>query len=120
VSPATVRAIWDDLAVLMRDGVRRGRIVTVDTDDVEVLAALDHDRPASDDPDLDGDDDSPSMRRRRRSTGAYVYGREGRSCVRCGRRVRAADLRGRRLYWCGHCQRLPRTGRVTARSRPGP
>lgn len=113
VSVAKLRAVWADLVELMQDGVRRGRIVTVDPADVEALAALDVDRPSSDDPDLDGDDDSLAMRRRRRSTGAYVYGREGRPCLRCGRRVRAADLQGRRLYWCGYCQRAPRTGRVS-------
>ena len=106
-------AISKNLVELMQDGVRRGRIVTVDPADVEAPAALDVDRPSSDDPDLDGDDDSLAMRRRRRSTGAYVYGREGRPCLRCGRRVRAADLQGRRLYWCGYCQRAPRTGRVS-------
>jgi endonuclease-8 len=109
VSAAKLHAVWDDLVVLMHDGVRRGRIVTVDPADVEPLAALDVDRPASDDPDLDGDDDSLAMRRRRRSTGAYVYGRTGRPCLRCGRAVRMAELQGRRVYWCGTCQRLPRT-----------
>jgi endonuclease VIII len=113
VSVAKLRAVWADLVVLMQDGVRRGRIVTVDPADVEPLAALDVDRPPSDDPDLDGDDDSLAMRRRRRSTGAYVYGRAGRPCLRCGRPVRVADLQGRRLYWCGYCQRLPRSGRVS-------
>ncbi len=109
VSVAKLRAVWDDLVVLMQDGVRRGRIVTVDPADVEALAALDVDRPSSDDPDLDGDDDSLAMRRRRRSTGAYVYGRAGRPCLRCGTKVRMAELQGRRVYWCGTCQRLPRT-----------
>lgn len=113
VSAAKLRAVWDDLVVLMQDGVRRGRIVTVDPADVDALAALDVDRPASDDPDLDGDDDSLAMRRRRRSTGAYVYGRAGRPCLRCGRAVRMAELQGRRLYWCGYCQRPPRSTRVS-------
>lgn len=113
VSEAKLRAVWDDLVVLMRDGVRRGRIVTVDPADVDALAALDADRPASDDPDLDGDDDSLAMRRRRRSTGAYVYGRAGRPCLRCGRGVRMAEMQGRRVYWCGYCQRLPRSARVS-------
>lgn len=113
LSATTLRAVWDDLVVLMHDGVRRGRIVTVDPADVEPLAALDADRPASDDPELDGDDDSLAMRRRRRSTGAYVYGRAGRPCLRCGRGVRVAELQGRRLYWCGYCQRRPRSARVS-------
>ena len=37
VSVAKLRAVWEDLVVLMHDGVRRGRIVTVDPADVETL-----------------------------------------------------------------------------------
>ena len=104
----TVRALWDDLVVLMRDGVRRGRIVTLEPDDVALLADLDHDRPAPDDPDLDGGEDTAARRRVRRSTGVYVYRREGRPCARCAGPVRAEDFHGRRLYWCPGCQRGPR------------
>ncbi len=43
-------AMWADLVLLMKDGVRRGRIVTVDPAHTEALAALDLDRPNSDDP----------------------------------------------------------------------
>jgi endonuclease VIII len=99
-----VDALWADLVVLMRDGVRRGRIVTVAPEDVAALAALDTDRPSSDDPDLDGGEDTPARRRMRRSTGVYVYRREGRPCLRCGSTVRAEDFQGRRLYWCPGCQ----------------
>jgi len=99
-----VDAMWADLVGLMRDGVRRGRIVTVAPDDVARLAALDVDRPAADDPDLDGGEDTPARRRLRRSTGVYVYRREGRECLRCGSVVRAEDYQGRRLYWCPGCQ----------------
>jgi len=111
--PATLTAMWDDIGVLMRDGVRRGRIVTVEPDEREPLAVLDADRPSSDDPDLDGGEDTLALRRLRRSTGTYVYRREGRPCVRCGSRVRAEDFHGRRLYWCPRCQRAPRSARVT-------
>ncbi len=100
-----VDALWRDLATLMRDGVRRGRIVTVDDSDVAALAAIDTDRLSSDDPSLDGGEDTPARRRARRATGTYVYGREGRPCVRCGTPIRAADFHGRRLYWCPGCQR---------------
>lgn len=99
-----VDAMWADLVLLMRDGVRRGRIVTVAPDDVARLAALDVDRPAADDPELDGGEDTPARRRLRRSTGVYVYRREGRACLRCGTEVRAEDYQGRRLYWCPGCQ----------------
>ncbi len=103
--PSTVDAMWAELATLMRDGVRRGRIVTVAPDDVGALAALDTDRPSSDDPRLDGGEDTSSRRRVRRSTGVYVYRRDGRECLRCGSAISAADFRGRRLYWCPGCQR---------------
>jgi endonuclease-8 len=100
----TVDAMWDDLVTLMKDGVRRGRIVTVAPEDVAVLAALDVDRPSSDDPELDGGEDTPARRRLRRSTGVYVYRREGRPCLRCGSEIRAEDYQGRRLFWCPGCQ----------------
>ncbi len=108
-------AMWADLVVLMKDGVRRGRIVTIDPVDVEALSALDLDRPAADDPDLDGGQDTPQIRRLRRSTGVYVYRREGRPCVRCGARIATQDVQGRRLYWCPGCQRLPGQRRPRAR-----
>ena len=99
-----VDAMWRDLVVLMKDGVRRGRIVTVTGDDVVALGALDVDRPSSDDPSLDGGEDTPARRRARRSTGVHVYRRDGRACLRCGSAVRAEDFQGRRLYWCPGCQ----------------
>ncbi|MFN8170108.1 MAG: DNA-formamidopyrimidine glycosylase family protein [Candidatus Nanopelagicales bacterium] len=100
----TVSAMWDDIVVLMKDGVRRGRIVTVDPDDVARLGELDHDRPAADDPDLDGGEDTQARRRLRRSTGSYVYRRDGRPCLRCGTTIAVMDFHGRRLYWCPGCQ----------------
>ena len=105
VSRRKVLAMWDDIVVLMQDGVRRGRIVTVSPDDVEALSALDTDRPVSDDPELDGGEDTPARRRLRRSTGTYVYQRDGRRCVHCGATVRSDDFYGRRLFWCPRCQR---------------
>ena len=99
-----VDAMWADLVVLMKDGVRRGRIVTVAPEDVAALAALDTDRPSSDDPDLDGGEDTPAKRRLRRSTGVHVYRREGRACLRCGSEIRAEEFQGRRLFWCPGCQ----------------
>jgi len=109
----TIVAIWDDLRALMRDGVRRGRIVTVEPAEVAALAAIDVDRPSSDDASLDGGDDTLQRRRLRRATGSYVYGREGRACVRCGSIVRAAEVAGRRLYWCERCQPPSATDRVS-------
>ena len=106
LSGDVVDAMWQDLVVLMKDGVRRGRIVTVAPEDVAALAALDTDRPSSDDPDLDGGEDTPARRRRRRETGTYVYRRDGRSCLRCGSEIRAEEFQGRRLFWCPGCQTL--------------
>ncbi|HWJ10541.1 MAG TPA: DNA-formamidopyrimidine glycosylase family protein [Nocardioides sp.] len=79
------RAIWDDLVVLMREGVRTGRIDTV--------------RPAHL-PEAMGraprvDDHGGEV---------YVYRRTGQPCHVCGRPVRADVLGGRNLFWCAHCQ----------------
>jgi endonuclease-8 len=114
VAPAAVDAMWHDLVHLMRDGVRRGRIVTLDPDDHDAMAELDADRPPPDSPDLDGGEDTVSRRAARRSTGVYVYGREGRACLRCGSPVAAQDFHGRRLFWCPKCQRPPRARRRTS------
>jgi formamidopyrimidine-DNA glycosylase len=43
-----------------------------------------------------------------------VYGREGESCVRCGRPVTKLVVGGRGTYVCRHCQRAPRTRRREA------
>ena len=85
VSRAEFDVLWDDLVVLMRDGVRRGRIDTV------------------------RDEHTPSAmgrpRRRDRHGGeVYVYRREGQPCLVCGDEVAWADLAGRNLYWCPTCQ----------------
>jgi endonuclease-8 len=104
VDPDVVDAMWADLVVLMRDGVRRGRIVTVAPEDVPRLAELDADRDHLDADALDGGEDTADRRRRRRDTGVYVYRRAGRACLRCGSEIRAEDLAGRRLFWCPGCQ----------------
>jgi len=95
-----LRALWDDLVVLMRDGTRTGAIVTT--------------RPEDRDggPDLP---DAPGRRRVRQNTdGApdavpadeafYVYHRDGLPCRVCGTPVLLKELAGRNLYWCGVCQ----------------
>lgn len=76
-------AMWTDLVMLMREGVRRGRIDTV--------------RPEHD-PDLV---DSPKGSCGR---GVYVYRRHGTGCRVCGADVRIAPLAARKLYWCPSCQ----------------
>ena len=70
--------LWDDLSVLMRAGVRTGRIITT--------------RPA----------DRPRRSRGpvRREDSFYVYRRAGEPCRLCGEPVRIELLAGRNLYWC--------------------
>ncbi|WP_127130631.1 Fpg/Nei family DNA glycosylase [Georgenia sp. SYP-B2076] len=79
VPAARLRAIWDDLAVLMADGVATGRIVTTRPED-----------------------------RRDPEDRWYVYHRSGRPCLVCGSKVSEAPMAGRRLFWCPRCQRAPR------------
>ena len=78
--------MWEDLVVLMADGVRTGRIDTVRP---EHLTAEEH------------DDQDPARPRRGHS---YVYRRAGEPCRVCGTQVRTRDLQQRNLYWCARCQ----------------
>ena len=86
--------MWDDLVVLMAEGVRTGRIDTVHV---------------------------PSTRPRRwagrrgvddHGGEVYVYRRTGEPCFVCGSTVRTEVLAGRNLFWCPRCQ-------PTFRSRAG-
>lgn len=72
---------WNDLVVLMKVGVRRGKIITVRPE---------HDRGA------------PSYGPGRPRT--YVYRRAGDPCRVCGTLIRTAELEGRNLFWCPTCQ----------------
>ena len=85
-----VGALWDDLAVLLKDGVKRGSIVTT----------LPADRP-------------PGHRRGRptRATAHYVYRRTGEPCRICGTPIATRVVAARNLFWCPTCQ---------SRSDPGP
>ena len=78
---ATLDVLWDDLVVLLRAGVRAGRIVTTRPEDRE--------RPAG---------------RPRRADAHYVYGRAGLPCRVCRSEVRDVQLAARRLFWCPVCQ----------------
>lgn len=97
VPAAAVRAIWDDLVVLMRDGADHGAIVTTRPEDRGEA------RP------------SGGRGRTRQNTdgtpGAvpadqafYVYHRDGLPCRVCGTPVLVKELAGRNLFWCGTCQ----------------
>jgi endonuclease-8 len=77
------RELWDDLVVLMADGVRTGRIDTVRSEHL-----TDEERGASEP----------------RRGHSYVYRRAGDPCRVCGTRVRTREMLGRNLYWCAKCQ----------------
>ncbi|GAA3749811.1 endonuclease-8 [Spinactinospora alkalitolerans] len=76
------RMLWADLAAMLRDGVRDGRIVTTRPEH----------RP------------DPDLRPVPRSDSFYVSYRTGEPCRLCGAGVRAEELAGRTLYWCPKCQ----------------
>ncbi|WP_395105752.1 Fpg/Nei family DNA glycosylase [Actinomadura sp. SCN-SB] len=78
-------AIWDDLVVLMAEGVRTGRIDTVRPEHTPEAMG----RPPRVD-DHGGE--------------VYVYRRAGLPCLVCGHGVRTAVLAGRNLFWCPVCQ----------------
>ena len=77
-------ALWGDLVVLLRDGLRRGRIVTT----------LPKDRPHRSGPVRLGEQH-------------YVYRRTDLSCFLCGTPVVAEPMAGRTLYRCPWCQGTP-------------
>lgn len=85
IDRATFDEMWSDLVVLMRDGVKKGRIDTV--------------RPAHM-PKAMG----RAPRQDRHGGEVYVYRRAALSCYVCGGEVQSADLAGRNLYWCASCQ----------------
>jgi endonuclease VIII len=78
-------AMWDDLVVLMHEGVGSGRIDTVRTEHTPEAMG----RPPRVD-DHGGE--------------VYVYRRHGQDCHVCGTRVRTDVLDGRNLFWCPRCQ----------------
>jgi endonuclease-8 len=82
------REMWDDLVVLMADGVRTGRIDTVRPEHL-----------------TDAELDAQQLHAGPRRGHSYVYRRAGEPCRVCGSRVRTQELQARNLYWCGRCQR---------------
>lgn len=79
------RAMWDDLVVLMRDGVRTGRIDTVRPEHTPEAMGRD---PRADD----------------HGGEVYVYRRAGQPCLVCGTPVRTKVVAARNLFWCPECQ----------------
>lgn len=83
--PSQWQAMWDDLVVLMAEGVRTGRIDTVRPEHTPEAMG----RPPRKD-DHGGE--------------VYVYRRHGQPCLVCGAKVRTDVLQGRNLFWCPRCQ----------------
>jgi DNA-formamidopyrimidine glycosylase len=79
------QAIWDDLVVLMADGVVVNRIDTVRTEHTPEAMGRD---PRKDD----------------HGGEVYVYRRHQLPCHVCGTPVRTAVLAGRNSFWCPRCQ----------------
>ncbi|MYT71286.1 MULTISPECIES: DNA-formamidopyrimidine glycosylase family protein [unclassified Streptomyces] len=78
-------AIWDDLVLLMREGVRLNRIDTVRPEHTPEAMG----RPPRVD-DHGGE--------------VYVYRRAPHPCHLCGTEIRTAELAARNLFWCPACQ----------------
>lgn len=78
-------AMWSDLVVLMRRGVRTGRIDTVRPEHEPRAMG----RPPRVDP---------------HGGEVYVYRRAGMACLVCGTEVRTAVLAARNVFWCPTCQ----------------
>lgn len=77
-------ALWEDLVVLMNDGVRVGRIITTTPNH----------RSA------DGSESGTV----RTEDAHYVYKRTGLECRICATPVAMAEMGARKLYWCPCCQ----------------
>jgi endonuclease-8 len=75
-------ALWATLTAMLKTGVKEGRIMTVDADELGLRRR-----------DLD------------RGNGRYVYRQE--ACLRCGHPVRRWDMSGRWSYACEACQPRP-------------
>lgn len=79
------QAIWDDLVVLMHEGVASGRIDTVRPEHTPEAMGRE---PRKDD----------------HGGEVYVYRRTGQPCLVCGAAVRTETLAGRNSFWCPRCQ----------------
>ncbi|MFQ4149119.1 DNA-formamidopyrimidine glycosylase family protein [Arthrobacter sp. LAPM80] len=98
------QALWEDIARIMADGVRDGRIITTELRDRPSGVGVDVGcGPASRGGMGDG-----LPRRPNKDVPAedshYVYKREGLPCRHCGSQIAMKDLGGRKLYWCPSCQ----------------
>jgi endonuclease-8 len=91
------QAIWDDLVLLMAEGVRTGRIDTVRPEHTPEAMGREPRR----------DDHGGEV---------YVYRRHGQPCLVCGSVVRTEVLAARNSFWCPRCQPVfrSRSGRASA------
>jgi endonuclease-8 len=97
VPAATLRALWDDLVVLLRDGVRTGAIVTTRPADRYPGGTTGRHRVRQNADETPGAVPSDEA--------FYVYHREGLPCRVCGTPVLVRSVAGRNLYWCAVCQK---------------
>lgn len=86
VSHTKWMALWSDLAHLMPQGVKDHRIDTVRPEHTPQAMG----REPRVDP---------------HGGEVYVYRRAHQPCLVCGSEVRVRQFEGRKLYWCGKCQR---------------
>jgi endonuclease-8 len=82
-------AVWDDLVLLMREGVKSGEIDTVRPEHMPEAMGR------------DPRDDAHGGE-------VYVYRRAGLPCLVCGTPVLTRVVAGRNLFWCPECQRADR------------
>lgn len=101
VPAVVVRALWDDLVVLMADGARTGAIVTTRPEhrDAAPLGGPAGRVPGRTRQNTDGEPGSVPA-----GEAFYVYHRDGLPCRVCGSPVLVKELAGRNLFWCGTCQ----------------
>jgi endonuclease-8 len=85
VALGTWRAVWDDLVVLMGEGVATGSIDTVRAEHLPEAMS----RPARVD---------------QHGGEVYVYRRASEPCLLCGTPISTRVLEGRNLFWCPTCQ----------------
>jgi endonuclease VIII len=85
LDPPLFDVMWDDLRILMKRGVRTGRIDTVRPE---------HEPRAM----------KRAAREDRHGGEVYVYRRDGQECFVCGSEIQIGELQGRNLFWCPTCQ----------------
>jgi endonuclease-8 len=97
LAPEDVRAVWDDLVVLLHDGVRTGAIVTTRPEHRLPGGTTGRHRVRQNTDETPGAVPSDEA--------FYVYHREGLPCRVCRTPVLVREVAGRNLYWCATCQR---------------